>query len=139
MSERRRNLPVRQQRLLLVTVSSIIQSATLAIMLYASRWYWKQPYHTSALSGHAWVEELVYGHPERIWNCLGMRVHVFLALVSELRLCGLRDSRYVSLRMKTAIFIYTCVTGLSVRHVGEHFQSSNDTISKLRYFFKNST
>jgi hypothetical protein len=108
----------------------------LAVILYASQWYWKQPYHTSALSGAAWVEELVYGHPERIRNCLGMRVHVFLAFVLELRLCGLRDSRYVSLREKTAIFLYTCVTGLSVRHVGERFQRSNDTISKLRKLFK---
>jgi hypothetical protein len=59
-----------------------------------------------------------------------MRVHVFLALLAELHLCGLKDSRHVTLREKVAIFLYTCVMGLSIRHVGEHFQRSNETISK---------
>ena len=120
----------RRQNIILLAVISMLQAAWLAITLYSSQWYWKQPYHTSALTGAAWVNELVYGHPERIRNCLGMRVHVFLALISELRLCGLTDSRYVTLREKVAIFLYTSVTGLSVRHVGERFQRSNDTISK---------
>jgi hypothetical protein len=34
------------------------------------------------------------------------------------------------LEEQLAIFLYACVTGLSVRHLGEHFQRSNDTISK---------
>ncbi|KAJ7050996.1 hypothetical protein C8F01DRAFT_939060, partial [Mycena amicta] len=45
---------------------------------------------------------------------------------------GYTGSRHVSLEEKLAIFLYTCVTGLSVRHVGERFQRSNETIS--RYF-----
>ena len=62
----------------------MVQCAALAMSLYASQWYWKQPYHTSALTGAEWVKELIYGHPDRIKNCLGMRVHVFLALLAEL-------------------------------------------------------
>jgi hypothetical protein len=120
-----------RQRIVLVAVISMLQAAALAVSLYASQWYWKQPYHNSSLTGASWVEELVYGHPERIRNCLRMHVHVFLALVSELQLCGLKDSRYISLKEKTAIFLYTCVTGLSIRHVGERFQRSNDTVSKF--------
>jgi len=58
-------------------------------------------------------------------------VHVFLALVHELwAVCGLRDSCYVGLNEQVAIFLYMCVTGLSIRHVGERFQHSNETISK---------
>jgi hypothetical protein len=34
------------------------------------------------------------------------------------------------LEEQLAIFLYACVTGLSVRHLGERFQRSNDTISK---------
>lgn len=34
------------------------------------------PYHTSALSGIAWVHELLNGHPDRIKNELGVRKHV---------------------------------------------------------------
>jgi hypothetical protein len=108
----------------------MIQNAALVVALYASQWYWKQPYHTSALTGAEWVDELVYGHPDRICNCLGMRVHVFLAFVNELHLAGLKDSKHVSLKEKAAIFLYACITGLSIRHVGERFQRSNETISK---------
>jgi hypothetical protein len=111
-----------------------INAIGLAVILYALPHYWKQPYHTSALTGAAWVKELMYGHPDRIWTVLGMRLHVFVALVLELRLvCGLGDSRYVTLEEQVAIFLYTCVTGLSIRHVGERFQRSNETISKYVY------
>ncbi|KAH7888173.1 hypothetical protein F5I97DRAFT_1806364, partial [Phlebopus sp. FC_14] len=34
------------------------------------------------------------------------------------------------------IFLYTCITGLSTKHVGEHFQWSNDIISKYVTFLK---
>ncbi|KAF8585089.1 hypothetical protein K439DRAFT_1344279, partial [Ramaria rubella] len=43
---------------------------------------------------------------------------------------GLRSSWYVTLCEQLAIFLYTCVMGLSVGHVGECFQWSNNTISK---------
>jgi len=62
---------------------------------------------------------------------VGMRVHVFLAFVHELRaVCGLGDSRHVGLDEQVAIFLYMCVTSLSIRHVAERFQCSNYTISK---------
>ena len=60
-----------------------------------------------------------------------MRVHVFLAFVHELRVvCGVQDSKYVKLDEQVAIFLYMLVTGISIRHVGERFQCSNETISK---------
>jgi hypothetical protein len=89
-----------------------------------------EPYHTSALSGQEWVVELIVGHPERIRCELGVHAHVFESLVEEFRALGHTDSRYVSLEEQLAIFLYTCVTGLTVRHVGERFQRSNDTISR---------
>ncbi|KAJ3735569.1 hypothetical protein DFJ43DRAFT_966663, partial [Lentinula guzmanii] len=61
--------------------------------IYASPYYWKQDYHTSALSGHAWVQELIKGHPERIRCELGVHLHVFIALVEQLRVMGMRDTR----------------------------------------------
>jgi hypothetical protein len=102
----------------------------LAVVLYATPLYWKQPYHTSALSGKAWVDELLVGHPDRIKSELGMRLHVCIALLAKLRSLGLTDSKNVTLEEQVAIFLYTCVTGLSIRHVGERFQRSNETISK---------
>jgi len=89
-----------------------------------------EPYHTSALTGEEWVIEPIVGHPECIRCELGVRADVFQALVTELHALGHTNSRYVSLEEQLAIFLYTCVTGLTIRHVGERFQRSNDTISR---------
>ena len=84
--------------------------------LYAEPNYWKQPYHTSALSGEAWVNELIYGHPDHIYTELGMRLDVFLTFVATLQLMGeLVTSKFgVTVKEQAAIFLYTCVTGLSI-------------------------
>ena len=95
------------------------------------RHYLKIPYHTSILSGRAWVQELIHGHPERIRTELGVHAHVFKILVFELTQMGYSDSKNVTLEEQLAIFLYTSVTGLTTRHVGERFQRSNETISKL--------
>jgi hypothetical protein len=92
-----------------------------------------EPYHTSALSGEEWVIELIVGHPERIRCELGVHADVFQALITELRDLGHTNSRYVSLEEQLSIFLYTCVTGLTIRHVGERFQRSNDTISRYAF------
>ena len=89
-----------------------------------------EPYHTSALSGEGWVIELLTGHPERIRCELGIHAPAFATLISELRALGHTDSKFVSLEEQLAIFLYTSVTGLSIRHVGERFQHSNETISR---------
>jgi hypothetical protein len=64
-----------------------------------------------------------------------VHVHVFEGLIIELRAFGHTDSRYVSLEEQLAIFLYSCVTGLTIRHVGERFQRSNDTISRYIYLY----
>jgi hypothetical protein len=89
-----------------------------------------EPYHTSALSGEGWVIELITGHPKRIRCELGMHTHVFAELIAELRTLGYSDSKFVSLEEQLAIFLYASVTGLSIRHIGERFQRSNETISR---------
>lgn len=90
----------------------------------------KVPYHTSVLTGEGWVMELLAGHPKRIRCELGVHQHVFVELVSQLRSIGYTDSKYVLLDEQVAIFLYTCVTGLTGRHVGERFQRANATISQ---------
>ena len=93
-----------------------------------------KPYHTSILSGRGWVEELLEGHPGCIHCELGVSREVFLKLVSVLRGFGFGSSRYVDIEEQLAIFLYMSVTGLTIRHTGEQFQRSNDTISK--YFHR---
>ncbi|KAF8892776.1 hypothetical protein CPB84DRAFT_1634825, partial [Gymnopilus junonius] len=38
----------------------------IATTIYASPLYWRQEYHNSKLSGDAWVDELIHGHPDRV-------------------------------------------------------------------------
>jgi len=61
---------------------------------------------------------------------LGIHKHVFKVLVDELQHHGFNHSKYVTLEEQLGIFLYTAVTGLTIRHVGEHFQQLNGTISK---------
>ncbi|KAH9013692.1 hypothetical protein EDB85DRAFT_1838731, partial [Lactarius pseudohatsudake] len=42
--------------------------------IYSIPLFNKTPYHTSALSGEAWLLELIGGHPERMKTQLGMRL-----------------------------------------------------------------
>jgi hypothetical protein len=107
-------------------LSLILPTLTCLILHY----YMKEPYHTSILSGYAWVQELLHGNPEHIHTELGVHKEVFHALIGELRSVGHSNSRYVTLDEQLAIFLYTSVTGLSICHVGERFQHANGTISK---------
>lgn len=88
------------------------------------------PYHTSALTGAQWVMELLTGHPNRIHTELGVSHLVFEELLQEMAAMGRGASRHVTLEEQLAIFLYMSVTGNTIRHAGERFQRSNDTISK---------
>ena len=107
----------------------VINTVMFAAQIYAGSFYDKTPYHTSALTSGMWVEELRNGHPDHIKSELGMRLHVFVALVQALAAVGLKAAQYISLEQHVAIFPYTCVTGLSIHHIGERFQHANATIS----------
>lgn len=111
--------------ILLFVAILLTNTSSLLLSLYE-----REPYHTSILTGQGWVMELLDGHPERIRCELGVHQHVFLELIQELRRLGYDRSKYVSLEEQLAIFLYTSVTGLTIRHVGERFQRSNETISR---------
>jgi hypothetical protein len=114
--------------LVAITLQLSLLLPTLIRLIF--RYHMKEPYHTSLLSGYAWVQELLHGHPERIRTELGVHKEVFHALVEELRSMGHGDTRNVTLQEQLAIFLYMSVTGLSIRHTGERFQHANGTISK---------
>ena len=40
-----------------------------------------------------------------------------------------------TIKEQLSVFLYICVTGLPLRHVGEHFQRSNDTLSKCEIIY----
>lgn len=105
-------------------------SAALVVIDYSQTYYDKTPYHDSALSGAAWVCELLRGHPKRIRKELGVHKYVFRALIVALQDAGYTRSKFVTLEEQLAIFLYTCVTGLSLVHVCERFQRATETASK---------
>ena len=88
------------------------------------------PFHTSILTGKAWVLELLNGHPDWMQISLGVSVEVFQQLVNMLtQCCGFTCSRNgIYVEEQLAIFLYTAVMGLSSWHVGECFKHSNETI-----------
>jgi hypothetical protein len=117
----------------LILFLSIIVTATAVVVKSLEGETWstgREPYHTSILTGEGWVIELLGGHPDRIRCELGMSLDVFSDLISDLRAMGHGNSRNVSLEEQVAIFLYASVTGLTVRHLGERFQRSNETISR---------
>ncbi|KAI5996897.1 hypothetical protein F5J12DRAFT_725491 [Pisolithus orientalis] len=71
------------------------------------------PYHTSRLSGEMWVQAVLTGHPDCICCEFGMSKEVFVELVEELQGIGHKNSKFVTLGEQLAIFLYTCVTGLT--------------------------
>lgn len=114
----------------LIAASVVSTLAEETAKLYDDPAYWAQTYHDSALTGQAWVDELIKGHPNRILTELGVRLHVLMCLLAKLVELGYTDSQNgVTLREQLAIFLYICVTSLSSRYVGERFQHSNETIT----------
>jgi len=119
-----------EEELIIQAAAIAATAAGLCIMEYAWTYYDKRPYHDSAFSGLDWVLELLSGHPERIRKELGVHKHVFHALIHTLKAAGYQRSKHVTLEEQLAIFLYTCVTGLSLVHVSERFQRAPDTTSK---------
>jgi hypothetical protein len=117
------------QPIILVAGVFVHTLVTGAIAL-AAPFFNKIPYHTSILTGEGWVLKLINGHPKRIQSELGVRLHVFHRLVTALKVAGVTRSKHIALEEKLAIFSYASVTGLSIQHLGEQFQHSNETISK---------
>ena len=101
-------------RTILLAVTYQISLLLPTLMRLIARYHMKEPYHTSILSGYAWVQELLHGHPERIRTELGVHKEVFHALITELQSMGHGDSKYVTIEEQLAIFLYTSVTGLSI-------------------------
>ena len=120
----------RHCQVVLQIVGMIINAAVAAVISFASSLYDKEDYHISTLSGAQWINELLEGHPDWIRCELGVNKRVFRFLVSYLQVIGINHSRGITLEEQLAIFLYRCVTGISVRHTGEQFQRSNDTVSK---------
>ena len=68
----------------------------------------RQPYHTSILSGKAWVQELLHSHPRRICTELGVEEPVFRDLVITLHNMGHNSKKFHFGRATSHFPIYLC-------------------------------
>jgi len=115
-------LDIEEEDLIVQAAATAAIGAAIAVLNYTQAYYDKTPYHNSALTGAAWVVELLTGHPEHICNELGVHKHIFQALIAALQDAGYMHSKHITLEEQLAIFLYICITGLSLVHMCKHFQ-----------------
>lgn len=117
------------QLLLLLGLANLEENVAL-FTYYYTRIY-KEPCMTSTQTGHAWMKEILSGHPIRCVNAFRMSANLFAQLCEDLQQnYGLMSSRNISVQEKVGIFLYTLALGLSNRDVSERFQRSGETISR---------
>jgi hypothetical protein len=117
-------------RVVIGAIAVLLELTRITVIDHFAPHYNRTPYHTSALSGEGWVQELLTGHPQRIRTELGVSRGTFLLLVKAIQDIGIHSSRNVSIEEQLSIFLYTAVTGLPCTHVGERFQRTSGTITK---------
>ena len=121
-----------------------------AINIYADILLSEQPspIHTSKLSGHEYLWEILRdgGHPRACKDILRMTPDTFFQLRSELVEQGnLQCSRYIGVEEMMGIFLYIVGGSNSNRDTQDRFQRSAETVSKsfycalsaLRHIYKN--
>ena len=119
----------RRKRKIIALLSGIVGGAV--VIQYMAPHLIKTPMYNSKLSGEAWVQELLHGHPSCFHDNLGMSKFVFQRLVQELQIyAGLDDSKCITKEEQVAIFLHLCRTGAVTRDIRERFQHSADTISR---------
>ena len=123
------DIVLHRQHLLLLLTIILAQIIQLSQQIFSTAP--RIPHHTSVLTGRAWVLELRSGHPDCIKINIGVSLEVFQALIHVLNENHFDDSKNgVTVEEQLAIFLYTCVTGMSSHLVAEWFQHSTDTITK---------
>jgi len=81
-------LDIEEEDLIVQAAATAAIGTAIVVLNYAQAHYNKTPYHNSALTGAAWVIELLTGHPECICHELGVHKHVFGLLLLPSRMPG---------------------------------------------------
>ncbi|RWR77282.1 putative nuclease HARBI1 [Cinnamomum micranthum f. kanehirae] len=91
----------------------------------------KRPCRDSALSGAAYVNELLIGHLERFRQVCRMERPIFMKLCNVIRSKNLLcDTRDITLEEQLIMFLFTIGHNAVNRQVQERFQHSGETISR---------
>ena len=82
-----------------------------AAQTLTAHFYDKTPYHTSALTGCAWVQELITGHPNRIKSKLGMtsfKCSLKLFIASDYKIQGILLWKNILQFSSIPVLSWTC-------------------------------
>jgi hypothetical protein len=104
----------------------------LAALVNANSTLFPEPYHNSALTGEAYVQELLNSsNPHRFEDIVGVPRSIFLKMLEILaNVTEFKDSRDVSMEEQLVIFLYFGRTNADFRHIADRFNRSTDTISR---------
>ncbi|XP_059626465.1 uncharacterized protein LOC132269327 [Cornus florida] len=100
-----------------------------AVYEYYYKHFDKQRCRDSMLQGEDYIFEVLNGHEERFYENFRMYPNTFRALCRELKLLGLKDSKFLMVEEQVAIFLLTVSHNERNRVVAERFQHSTSTIS----------
>ncbi|CAI9264297.1 unnamed protein product [Lactuca saligna] len=91
----------------------------------------RRPYHTSARTGHIFINEVLNGHPRRCYEMFRLHVPVFRQLCIDLATnYGLQQTRNISVQESVGIFLMALSHGCSNRFVQEFFNHFGETIHR---------
>ncbi|XP_057450806.1 protein ANTAGONIST OF LIKE HETEROCHROMATIN PROTEIN 1-like isoform X1 [Lotus japonicus] len=90
-----------------------------------------QPQRISKLKGHAWVVEVLTGHPRNCYDTFRMTPPQFIKLCDLLKERNkLKDTRFLSVQEQVAIFLLIICQIVRTRFAADRFQHSGYTIHR---------
>ena len=97
---------------------------------YEIKYLCKQPRRTTEQTGHAWVQEILRGHPIRCYEMFRMEPQVFFKFCTDLFECGLRSTKRMGVEEMVAMFMLMVGHGVGNRMLQERFQHLGETVSR---------
>ncbi|KAK8647654.1 hypothetical protein V6N13_121383 [Hibiscus sabdariffa] len=86
-------------------ITKEIYHVTALVGQYATRQLYKVPRRTSEQTGHAWVQEILQGHPIRCYEMFRMEKNIFRMLCTELVEHGLKVTTRMGIEEMVAMFL----------------------------------
>lgn len=97
---------------------------------YTVKYLCKEPRRDGDQTGHAWVQEILHGHPIRCYEMFRMEKHVFYQFCNELVGHGLQATKGMGIEEMVGMFLNLLGHGEGNRMMQERFQHSGETVSR---------
>ena len=109
----------------------VILVVLIVVYRYNSSLYNRRQVRTSILTGAAYTQEVMIGHPRRFQEVMRMPRYTFGRLVRFLEeRTDLQSSRNISIEEKLAMFMHAVGHGQGNQSVQERYQHSGETVSR---------